>query len=187
MTEQKLFYTVFATLLVYGLGSLFQLGSFVLPLPFFETGFLLICTFLAFQVWKENKTLSGVFILYGLFQFLGLEYNYSFFLSDEKLENLSQSLVTDIFKILAHLLLIPILYLQNRKQTIEINRTEFTLSVVLIAIILFLSSPLWLIIPATLIIRNLVKTNKLFQNSGSFWLYIPLFILARELSLYFLS
>lgn len=186
MTEQKLFYTVCATLLVYGLGSLLQLGSFVLPLPFFESGLLLICIFLANNVWHNNKTLACLFIIYGLFQFFGLEYNYSFILSDEKLENLSQSLITDIFKIVSHLLLIPILLLQNRQKVRISSTKEMIVYILMILISLFLPSALWLLIPVSLIVINLIKKEILFLFSGSFWLYIPLFILARELSLYFL-
>jgi hypothetical protein len=186
MSESKLFYIVCSTLFIYGLSSLLQLGSFVLPLPFFETALLIICLFLATKVWRTSKGLVILLILFGIFQFMALDYNYALFLSDQQLEKLSNSIVTDICKIIAHLLLVPILLLQNRRWTFISNRFELILYSAILLISLFLPSSLWLLLPSILISRIQVKKDALFQNSASFWLYLPLFILARELSLYFL-
>lgn len=186
MSELKLFYTVCATLLMYGLGSYMQLGSFVLPLPFFEIGLFLICIYFAITVWVQNKTLSLLLIVYGIAQLLSLEYNYSFFLSDQNLEWLSDSILTDLFKIFAHLLLLPVLYFQNKKGNFLSNSLSFWITSVIILVCLFLPSPLWLLIPILYLIITIQKNGSIFTNSLSFWLYIPLFILARELSLYFL-
>jgi len=186
MSEQKLFYTVCATLMIYGLGSLMQLGSFVLPLPFFEIGLFIICIYFTVSLWENKKILSTFFILYGITQFLALEYNYSFFLSDEKLEFLSNSIVTDIFKILAHIVLLPILFIQNNWLKIIENRFVFLFTSLIIFICLFLPSPIWLVIPSLFLITMTCTKRDIFQNSLSFWLYIPLFIGARELSMYFL-
>lgn len=186
MGEKKLYTIVLSTLFVYGLSSLLQLGSFVMPLPFFESAWILICIFLSTKIWSSNKTLSILYISFGVFQFLGFDYNYNFFLSDEKLEYLSNSICTDVFKILSHLLLIPILHFQKKQNIFSANTRAFLFLATSILICLFLPSPIWILIPVAIILQKLIKTNNLFQFSTSFWLYFPLFILARELSLYFL-
>jgi hypothetical protein len=186
MNEQKLFYTVCATLIIYGLGSLLQLGSFILPLPFFEIGLFIICIYFTVSVWESKKLLSFLFLLYGLAQFLALEYNYSFFLSDEKLELLTKSGTTDLFKILAHIVLLPILFIQNNWMTIITNRFILFFISLIIFICLFLPSTIWLVTPYLFLIVIICTKRNIFMNSLSFWLYLPLFIGARELSLYFL-
>jgi hypothetical protein len=186
MSEQKLFYTVCATLLMYGLGSYMQLGSFILPLPFFETGMLMISIFLAFKMRKENLKLFVVILLFGLFQFLSLEYNYSFFLPDQSLTQLSNSPITDIFKVISHLILLGILFFQNQVCSVISNRNVFAIISFLLLITIFIPGNIWFIIPVFFINVMTIQKDVLFQKSYSFWLYLPLFAIARELSLYFL-
>jgi hypothetical protein len=186
MTETKLFYIVISTLFIYGLSSFLQLGSFVLPLPFFEIGLLVISVFLARKVWFASRLLSFSLVLFGIFQFLAFDYNYTFFLSDEQMEKLSNSAASDVFKLLAHLSLVPILVLQNKSWNFIPTGFALGLLSVLLVTCLFLPSPMWLLIPVFVLVALQAKINAVFQNSGSFWLYISLFVSARELTLYLL-
>ncbi len=186
MTEIKLFYTVCATMFMYGLGSYMQLGSFVLPLPFFEMGILLICIYFGIKVWSLQKRLAILFLAYGIAQFLAIDYNYSYFLSDQNLELISKGILTDLFKILTQLLLLPIIFLQNKQVKFLSSNISLGIFFAFILFSLIVPFPIYSAILISYLIIQILKKNELFANSLSFWIYIPLFILARELSLYFL-
>ncbi|MFA7274556.1 MAG: hypothetical protein WC044_11835 [Crocinitomicaceae bacterium] len=186
MTEQKLFYTVFATLLVYGLGSFFQLGTFVLPLPFFELGLLLISFFLGFSNGSKNKTLSLFLIAFGILQFFAINYNYSFFLNDQNLEILAQSPITDLFSIAARITLLGILFLQNRTKIVFTHPIHLLLFSLVLLSTLFIPEPAFILLPLLYLCILLVIKGKQFDHSWSLWLYLLLFIGSRELSFTFL-
>jgi hypothetical protein len=186
MSEQKLFYTVFATLLVYGLGSLFQLGAFILPIPFFELSLLLISLFLGFSIGSKNITLCILLPVFGIFQFLAINYNYSFVLNDQKLEKLTLSPITDLFSIGAQLTLVGILFLQNRTETVFTHPIHLLLFSVALFSSLFIPAAAFLLLPLLYLCILLVIKGKQFEHSWSLWLYLLLFIGSRELSFFFL-
>lgn len=186
MTEHKLFYTVFATLLVYGLSSLFQLGTFILPLPFFELALLLISFFLGFSNWSKNKMLSLLLFAFGILQFLSIHYNYSFFLNDQDLERLTQSPITDLFSIAAQITLLGILWVQNRVKTVFTHSIPLFLFSAVLFSTLFIPEPAFILLPLLYLSILLVIKGKSFDSSWSLWLYLLLFIGSRELSFAFL-
>ena len=186
MSEQKLFSIVFATLLIYGLSSLFQLGTFILPLPFFELGLLFISFFLGITCWSRNKSLSLLLPTFGILQFLAINYNYSFFLNDQNLEKLSQSPITDLFNIASQIALISVLFFQNRMDNVLSHPIHLLLFSVVQFSSLFIPATALVLVPLLYICILLVIKGKQFNNSWSLWLFLLLFIGSRELTFAFL-
>lgn len=184
MTEKKLFNAVFLTLVMYGLISYFQLRSFVVPLPAFELVVFGVSIYLAFLSWKRDIWVSLLFLFFGLTQFLGRAYNFSFFLSDENLQFLSETIWVDLFFALSALGMGLLFMRQNFLQK---NKLGLPVALSLLLIISALSPYSWAsLIPLT-IIYGLFQFNKnLYEKQHSIWAYLVMFSICRELTLGFL-
>lgn len=87
------------TVFMYGLTSFLQFKQVIFPFPLNELIFFIATIVFAKDHLKNNpKTMSLILVL-GLFHILSLEFYWNIFLSNERMLNLSQSSITDYFKV----------------------------------------------------------------------------------------
>jgi hypothetical protein len=177
MSEVRKLYAVLALLLVYGLSSVFTIGSFVLPLPLFEIFLLVLILSFVPNLWKTRKLETVLFTLYGLLTVFSRTYNYQFILGDQNLELLDKSIVPDLALLLSHLALLSLaVFFFKREKPAPLYFTLACFSYIIAAIFNFdlLLLPLFLFV-----IVYYQKADKLFSQANSFWLYPSLFLLLR--------
>ena len=180
MDERKLFQSVFLTLIAYGLVSYFQSRIFLVPLPAFEIVILGIALYFGVKHFRKSKFTAILFILFGIFQFVGRIYNFNFFLSDESMYTLSQTLIVDGMFLFSGVLLGLLFFFQNK------NTHGLVVNVLVsIALLVGIALPFqWVIIlPLMTIVVLYIKKDVLFENQHSFWLYLMVFAVSRELTL----
>ena len=180
MGERKLFQSVFLTLIAYGFVSFFQSGVFLVPLPAFEIVILGIAIYFGVKHFRTNTPASILFVLFGIFQFFGRIYNYNFFLSDDSMYELSQTFLADGIYLFSGILL-GLLYFLQHKTSFDIVLKTLISSSLVAGIALPYQ---WIIIlPLTIIVALHMKKDSLFENQHSFWLYLLVFVVSRELTL----
>jgi hypothetical protein len=87
------------TVFMYGLTSFLQFKQVIFPFPLNELIFFIATIVFAKDHLKNNpKTMSLILVL-GLFNILSLEFYWNIFLSNENMLSLSQSSITDYFKV----------------------------------------------------------------------------------------
>ena len=87
------------TVFMYGLTSFLQFKQVIFPFPLNELIFFIATIVFAKDHLKNNpKTMSLILVL-GLFHILSLEFYWNIFLSNERMLGLSQSSITDYFKV----------------------------------------------------------------------------------------
>jgi hypothetical protein len=87
------------TVFMYGLTSFLQFKQVIFPFPLNELIFFIATIVFAKDHLKNNpKTISLILVL-GLFNILSLEFYWNIFLSNEHMLRLSQSSITDYFKV----------------------------------------------------------------------------------------
>ena len=87
------------TVFMYGLTSFLQFKQVIFPFPLNELIFFIATIVFAKDHLKNNpKTMSLILVL-GLFHILSLEFYWNIFLSNERMLRLSQSSITDYFKV----------------------------------------------------------------------------------------
>ena len=87
------------TVFMYGLISFLQFKQVIFPFPLNELIFFIATIVFAKDHFKNNpKTMSLILVL-GLFNILSLEFYWNIFLSNERMLQISQSSITDYFKV----------------------------------------------------------------------------------------
>lgn len=181
MSEVKLFKSILLTLLAYGCISLFQVGTFLLPLPAFELVVLGISIYFGIAIWSHEKWFSFLFFAFGITQFLSRDYNYSFFLSDESMALLSQTIVIDLIYITSGILLGLLAFFHLRKIKAH-ALLLYTTPIFLVSSNLHPNEWLFLV-PLFVLCLVFASRKSLFSDQHSFWLYLPLFTICKALSL----
>ncbi len=182
MSESKLFKSIVLTLVMYGFISFLQWGKFLVPLPAFEMVILGICLYFGILKWKENKTIAVLFLLFGLTQFSAKEYNLALFLSDATLQDLSETLFSDILKITSGILL-TVLYIVQSMQHFKDNRIVYLFLAFPLLICLLLPVQWMIVLPLFGICLRFIQQKSLLLNQHSIWGYLFVFALSRELTL----
>ncbi len=181
MAEKKLFQLVLVSLLAYGFVSFFQFGVFLVPLPIFEMVILGVSVYFGMLNFSTNKTLTFLFVFYGLLQFLGREYNYAFFLSDENLLALSSSVFVDFILLINSIIVFFLFVVQNRKDFEP--RWLLLTTAVSLSLSLLLPYQWFIVFPLIAATVWFVLHKNLFEKQHSFWLILLVFCLSRELTL----
>ena len=182
MSEEKKLYAVLAFLLIYGLSSVFSIGSFVLPLPLFEIALALIALSFLPDLWRKRKLEAGLLALFALSHVFSRTYNYQFFIGDEGLATIDKGIIPDSLLILSYLSLMALSYLKLRTEKIKPLAIFICLGFFVFGVIMnfeLLLLPLFIYLVA-----HYSKTKTLFIESNSFWIYPGLFILLRIGSLF---
>lgn len=184
MSEIKLLRIVFLTLVMYGFISFLQWGTFLVPLPAFEMVILGICLFFAVRESKSDKRLFVLFLLAGVAQFLGREYNFAFILSDEQMYPFIETMWLDLIYILSALTFGIIFILQSLKE--KWNRV-LIIGLVTLLIASYLIPYTWMVaLPLSIICLVHLQKNSLLIKHHSIWAYLLLFVASRELTLHLL-
>ncbi len=117
--ETRLIFLSVLTVLFYALSIYLSQGAFIFPFPLNEAILFIIA--LQFGYWNRKKIkLSLLIIAVGLFSFLGNEVYWSFVLSDQQMYQFSESIATDIFKLIAAFALLVFGFLTLTTQTKKI-------------------------------------------------------------------
>jgi hypothetical protein len=185
MKEVKFLQIVFALLLIYGLSSYFEFQRVVFPLPAFEIIFAIGAISFSIPLFKVNKSKSALIMVAGLTYFLEQMHSYSFFLSDQQLEGLSNSIFTDVIGLLFRLSIIALVYLVLKKEVKE------NLGITVLILSLFLPVfwlSFWYFIPTLIFLVYLFfrKRDLLFVNGNGIFALLFLLEITKTLSLNFL-
>ena len=117
--ETRLIFLSVLTVVFYAISIYLSQGAFIFPFPLNEA--ILFIVALQFGYWNRKKTkLSLLIIAIGLFSFLGNEVYWSFVLSDQQMHQFSESIATDIFKLIAAFALLVFGFLTLTAQTKKI-------------------------------------------------------------------
>ena len=87
------------TVFMYGLTSFLQFKQVIFPFPLNELIFFIATIVFAKDHLKNNPKTMSLLLVLGLFHILSLEFYWNIFFSNERMLQISQSSITDYFKI----------------------------------------------------------------------------------------
>jgi len=87
------------TVFMYGLTSFLQFKQVIFPFPLNELIFFIATIIFAKDHLKNNPKTMSLLLVLGLFHILSLEFYWNIFFSNERMLQISQSSITDYFKI----------------------------------------------------------------------------------------
>ena len=119
------------TILIYALSIFFDKGAFLFPFPLNQLIIFIVSSQFAFWNFKKFKIESILMILIGLFLTLGNEVYWSMVLNYEQMTIFSEAIYTDIFQLIASIL---VLFLAFRFSQKTKNRIQILLLIVFCAL-----------------------------------------------------
>jgi len=185
ISEEKRFTFSLAFLLIYGLTSLFTLGTFLLPLPLFESAMALLALSFAIDTWKGLRTKSILFIAFAFCTFFSRTYNWQFFMGDAGLMTVEKFALPDIAYLLAASILLGLLaypFKRIRQQGsiwVILCLLCFILGLVINQELLFVPLLQWSL-------HKLYASKSLFVEGNTWVAHYSLFLVARQLTLHLL-
>ncbi len=104
--EVRLIAITTLTLIIYALSIFFDKGAFLFPFPLNQLVIFIVAGQFAIWNYKKFRIASILIVLIGFFAALGNEIYWSIFLDNEQMLIFSESIYTDIFQLIASILII---------------------------------------------------------------------------------
>jgi len=96
--EQRLITISTLTLVIFATSIYLRQGAFIFPIPL--NPFIILVVALQFAWWNKKQLFPSLLLIFiGIFSVLGTEVFWSFFISDEMMVRLSESITTDLFSL----------------------------------------------------------------------------------------
>ena len=128
------------TIFIYAFSILLQKGAFIFPFPLNEIIFFISAIAIAIQQYKNDKLLSVLFPIVGFTFVLSSEFYWAIFYNSQQMEVFSNSLVTDLFKIIFYLGVISLIYLSFKELKSKLVEIGFIVSILVIVLSLILGN-----------------------------------------------
>jgi hypothetical protein len=153
--EEKTIFVSVLTVLLLGFSNFLTTGKLLFTFPLNDYLLLLIGTYIAFFSYKKEKAIVLTLVLFFIINLLSQLYNYEFFLSQEQLSWLSNSIITDLFQLISYLLYMLIflfMYLKSKNVNLLFCILLFIISILFVellslpvlSIIAFLGPLVWI-------------------------------------------
>lgn len=107
--EEKTIFVSVLTVLLLGFSNFLQTGKLLFTFPVNDFLLLVVASYLILTFLRNHLSFALILFAFFLTNLLSNLYNYEFFLNQEQLTSLSNSILTDVFHLLSYLLYLVIL------------------------------------------------------------------------------
>ena len=188
MTESRRLIFAFSFLLIYGLSSLSQNGTFLLPLPLMEILFFILCIPLFVSRLEKNKVQGYLMLAASIFYPLMRSHSYSLLFDYETVQSLDQFYLFDLFQLLFFISL-GLLFLKEHNPTPgskEMNQIHLLTIGSIVSADVFEWAPLLWALPIYAIFKH-GKKDALWREGNSFWACLLLIDMSTHINMWFLA